>query len=139
MADASVRDPGRPLSQHPVLAGHRDLARNQSSSSQLRVFQATLTPPPAPSRQTVSLTRYLPDRPNSVAQNDAHQQILNALREARIMDGHFGRKLPESRLVHGLELQFAEIDRATARFGEPEYEWMRTTILGVTAKLLAAG
>lgn len=77
--------------------------------------------------------------PNSAAQNGAHQQILKAMREARIMDGYFGRKLPEMLLRHGLELQFAEIDAATARSGEPEYEWLRTTLLGVTAKLVAAG
>ena len=77
--------------------------------------------------------------PNSAAQNDAHQQILHAMREARIMDGYFGRKLPEMLLAHGLELQFAEIDAATARSGEPEYEWLRTTLVEATAKLLAAG
>jgi SAM-dependent methyltransferase len=77
--------------------------------------------------------------PNSAVQNDAHQQILNAMREARIMDGYFGRKLPEMLLAQGLELEFAEIDTATARWGEPEYEWVRTTMLEVTAKLLAAG
>jgi hypothetical protein len=77
--------------------------------------------------------------PNSTAQNDAHQQALNAMREARIMDGYFGRKLPDMLLAHGLELQFAEIDAATARSGEPEYEWLRTTMLEVTAKLVPAG
>ena len=77
--------------------------------------------------------------PNSAAQNDAHQRILNAMREARIMDGYFGRKLPEMLLAHGLELQFAEIDAATGRSGEPEYEWLRTTLLEVAAKLVAAG
>lgn len=77
--------------------------------------------------------------PNSAAQNDAHQRILNAMREARIMDGYFGRKLPEMLLAHGLELQFAEIDAATGRSGEPEYEWLRTTMLEVTARLVAAG
>ena len=77
--------------------------------------------------------------PNAAAQNDAHQQILNALRKARIMDGYFGRKLPGMLLAHGLELQFAKIDAATGRPGEPEYEWLRTTLLEVTAKLVAAG
>jgi SAM-dependent methyltransferase len=67
--------------------------------------------------------------PNSSAQNDAHQQILNAMREARIMDGYLGRGLPEMLLAHNLELQFVEIDTATARAGEPEHEWMRTTML----------
>jgi SAM-dependent methyltransferase len=81
---------------------------------------------------------YLGGHPNSANQNDANQQILNALREARIMDIFFGRKLPEMLVGHGLELQFAEIDTAVAGYGEPEYEWMRTTMLGVTAKLLAA-
>ena len=76
--------------------------------------------------------------PNSAAQNDTHQQILNAMREARIMDGYLGRRVPEMLLAHGLELQFAEIDTATGRAGEPEYEWMRTTMLEVTAKLVAA-
>lgn len=76
--------------------------------------------------------------PNSAAQNDAHEQILNAMREARIMDGYFGRKLVGMLLAHGLELQFAEIDAATGRSGEPEYEWLRTTMLEVTAKLVAA-
>jgi SAM-dependent methyltransferase len=77
--------------------------------------------------------------PNSAAHNDAHQRILNAMREARIMDGYFGRQLPEMLLAHGLELQFAEIDAATGRPGEPEYEWLRTTLLEATAKLVAAG
>ncbi len=76
--------------------------------------------------------------PNSAAQNDAHQQILNAMRKARIMDGYFGRRLPEMLLAHGLELQFVEIDTATARAGEPEYEWMRTTMVEVASKLVAA-
>jgi SAM-dependent methyltransferase len=77
--------------------------------------------------------------PNSAAHNDAHHQILNAMRQARIMDGYFGRKLPEMVLAHGLELRFAEIDTATGRPGEPEYEWLRTTLLEATAKLVAAG
>lgn len=77
--------------------------------------------------------------PNSATQNDAHEQILNAMREARIMDGYFGRKLPGMLLAHGLEPQFAEIDVATARCGEAEYEWLRTTMLEVTTKLVAAG
>jgi SAM-dependent methyltransferase len=77
--------------------------------------------------------------PNSDAQNGANQEILNIMREARIMDGYFGRKLPEMLLAHGLELQLAEIDAAVGRFGEPEYEWLRTTLLEVTAKLVAAG
>ena len=77
--------------------------------------------------------------PNSDAQNDAHGEILNAMRKARIMDAYFGRKLPGMLLAHGLELQFAEIDTATARSGESEYEWMQTTMLEVTSKLLAAG
>ena len=77
--------------------------------------------------------------PNSAAQNNAHQQILNAMHEARIMDGYLGRKLPDMLVAHGLELQFAEIDAGTGRFGEPEYEWLRTTLLEVTAKLVPAG
>jgi hypothetical protein len=77
--------------------------------------------------------------PNSAAQNEAHEQILNAMRKARIMDGYFGRRLPEMLLAHGLELQSAEIDTAIGRPGEPEYEWMRTTMLEVTAKLVSAG
>jgi SAM-dependent methyltransferase len=77
--------------------------------------------------------------PNSASQNDAHEQILNALREARIMDGYFGRKLVGMLLAHGLELQLTEIDAATGRSGEPEYEWLRTTMLEVTAKLVTAG
>jgi hypothetical protein len=55
------------------------------------------------------------------------------------MDGYFARKLPEMLLAHGLELQFAEIDTATGRSGEPEYKWMRTTVLEVTAKLSRRG
>jgi hypothetical protein len=31
--------------------------------------------------------------PNAAAQNEASEQILNVLREARIMDGYFGREL----------------------------------------------
>jgi SAM-dependent methyltransferase len=77
--------------------------------------------------------------PNSGAQNDAHQLILNAMREARIMDGYLGRTLPDMLLASGLELQFAEIDSATGRPGEAEYEWMRTALLEATAKLVAAG
>jgi SAM-dependent methyltransferase len=77
--------------------------------------------------------------PNSAAQNDAHEEILNAMRKARTMDGFFGRKLPGMLLAQGLELQFAEIDTATARSGEPEYEWMQTTMLEATSKLVAAG
>jgi hypothetical protein len=38
---------------------------------------------------------HLGGHPNSAAQNDAHEQILNAPREARIMDGYFARKLSE--------------------------------------------
>ena len=82
---------------------------------------------------------HLGGHPNSAAQNDAHQQIVNAMREARIMDGYLGRTLPEMLLASGLELQFAEIDSATGRPGEAEYEWMRTTLLQATAKLVAAG
>ncbi len=82
---------------------------------------------------------HLGGHPNSAAQNDAHQQILNAMREARIMDGYFGRTLPARLLASGLELQFAEIDAATGRSGEAEYEWTRTTWLEATAKLVAAG
>jgi SAM-dependent methyltransferase len=77
--------------------------------------------------------------PNAAAQNDANERIMNAMRHARIMDGYLGRKLPGMLLVHGLELQFAEIDAATARPGEPEYEWLRTTLHVVTTKLVAAG
>jgi SAM-dependent methyltransferase len=77
--------------------------------------------------------------PNSPAQNDALHQILGAMREARIMDGYLGRRLPEMLLAHRLDLEFAEIDAATARPGEPEFEWMRTTWLEATAKLVAAG
>ena len=77
--------------------------------------------------------------PNSPAQNDAHQQMMAAMREARIMDGYFGRKLPGMMLAHGLELHSAEIDAATGRPGEPEYEWLRTTCLEASAKLVAAG
>lgn len=77
--------------------------------------------------------------PKSAAQNDAHQQVMATLREARIMDGYFGRKLPEMLLAQGLELQLAENDAAVARFGEPEYEWARITWLQATAKLFAAG
>jgi SAM-dependent methyltransferase len=77
--------------------------------------------------------------PSSAALNDAQAQILTAMRQARIMDGYLGRKLPGMLLAHGLEPQFAEIDTATARSGEPEYEWLRTTLLEVTAKLLPAG
>jgi SAM-dependent methyltransferase len=77
--------------------------------------------------------------PNSPAQNDAHQQMMAALREARIMDGYFGRTLPGMLLAHGLEPQFAEIDAATGRPGEPEYEWLRTTCLEASANLVAAG
>jgi len=76
--------------------------------------------------------------PNSTAQNAAHQQILNAMRKARIMDGYFGRRLPEMLLAHHLDLEFAEIDAAIGQAGEPEHEWMRTTMLNVTAKLIAA-
>lgn len=76
--------------------------------------------------------------PNSSAENDAHQQILNAMRKARIMDGYLGRRLPEMLLAHTLELQFAEIDAAIGQAGEPEHEWMRTTMLNVSAKLVAA-
>jgi SAM-dependent methyltransferase len=82
---------------------------------------------------------HLGGHPNSAAQNDANEQILNAMRKARIMDGYFGRKLPGMLLANGLELQFAEIDTATARSGEPDYEWLRTTLLEATAKLVAAG
>jgi hypothetical protein len=64
---------------------------------------------------------------------------MTTLREARIMDAYFGRKLPEMLLAHGLELELAEIDAAIARFGEPEYEWTRITWLQATAKLVAAG
>jgi SAM-dependent methyltransferase len=77
--------------------------------------------------------------PNAAAQNDAHRQIMHAMRDARLMDGYFGRRLPEMIIAHGLELQLAEIDTATARSDEPEYEWLRTTLLEVTAKLVAAG
>jgi hypothetical protein len=42
-------------------------------------------------------------------------------------------------LASGLELQFAEIDAATGRPGEAEYEWMRTALLDASAKLVAAG
>jgi hypothetical protein len=77
--------------------------------------------------------------PNSAAQNDAHQQILDAMREARIMDGYFGRTLPEMLLASGVELRFAEIDAATGRPGAAEYEWLRTALLEATAKLVAAG
>jgi SAM-dependent methyltransferase len=82
---------------------------------------------------------YFGGHPNSPAQTAAHRQILSTLHEARIMDGSFGRKLPDLLLAHGLELQLAEIDAATARFGEPEYDWMRITWLEATAKLVAAG
>ena len=61
------------------------------------------------------------------------------MREAGIMDGYFGRKLPEMLLAHGLDLQFTEIDTATGRSGEPEYEWLRMTLLEATAKLVGAG
>ena len=40
--------------------------------------------------------------PNSAAQNDAHGQILNAMREARIMDGYLGRTLPGEQRIGGL-------------------------------------
>ena len=33
----------------------------------------------------------------------------------------------------------AEIDAATGQPGDPEYEWLRTTLLEATAKLVAAG
>jgi hypothetical protein len=82
---------------------------------------------------------HLGGHPNSAAQNDAHQEVMTTLREARIMDAYFGRKLPEMLLAHGLELELAEIDAAIARFGEPEYEWTRITWLQATAKLVAAG
>jgi hypothetical protein len=61
------------------------------------------------------------------------------MREARIMDGYFGRTLPEMLLARGVELRFAEIDAATGRPGEAEYEWLRTALLEATAKLVAAG
>jgi SAM-dependent methyltransferase len=76
--------------------------------------------------------------PNSPAQNAAHQQILNAMREARLMDGYLGRRLPEMLLAHRLDLQFAEIDAAIGQAGEPEHEWMQATMLNVSAKLVAA-
>jgi SAM-dependent methyltransferase len=82
---------------------------------------------------------HLGGHPNSPAQNDAQREILDVIRDARIMDGSFGRRLPELLLAHGLELQLTEIDTATARPGEPEYEWLRTTLLEATAKLVAAG
>jgi SAM-dependent methyltransferase len=77
--------------------------------------------------------------PNSLAQNAAHQQILDAMREARMMDGYLGRRLPEMLLAQRLDLQFAEIDAAIGQAGAPEHDWMRTTLLNVTAKLVAAG
>jgi SAM-dependent methyltransferase len=77
--------------------------------------------------------------PNSVAQNDANAEMMRAMRDARIMDGYFGRKLPGMLLAHGLDLELAEIDAAVGRPGEIEYEWIRTTWLEGSAKLVAAG
>jgi hypothetical protein len=72
-------------------------------------------------------------------QPDNETRVRRPRRERQPMDGYVGRRIPDMVLASGLELQFAEIDAATGRPGEAEYEWMRTALLDASAKLVAAG
>jgi 2-polyprenyl-3-methyl-5-hydroxy-6-metoxy-1,4-benzoquinol methylase len=77
-----------------------------------------------------------PDAARATA--DAHRAFA-ALASAKVMDAYLGRALPGLLTEAGLELLGAEVDSRVARFGEPDFEVQRLTVVGTGPSLVAAG
>ena len=77
--------------------------------------------------------------PDAEALTERAHRALDAITAAGVFNARFGRGLPAMLSASGLELRGAEVETRVTKPGEPQYEFVRASVLESLPALIAAG